>query len=326
MRRRDFVILLAGAMGGRPSAVRAQQKAMPVIGLLSPFTRADTALWHQAFQQGLRDLGWVEGANVKIEYRYADGRSERLPELAAELIKLKVDLIVVAVTPDALAAAKATKSIPIVMAAPGDPVETGLVASLARPGGNVTGLAQMGIDLAGKRLELLKDAAPGISRLAVLWNPQDPISRLVWKEIQLPARQLSIDLHSLEVWSGDQFDAAFASAIAAKGDAITALPSPVFVVNGQRIAEFAVKNRLPSMFHLPEFVRAGGLLSYGPDRSDMFRRAATYVDKILKGANPAELPVEQPTKFQLVINLTTANTLGLTLPRLLLMQADEVIE
>jgi putative ABC transport system substrate-binding protein len=322
MRRRELMLLLGAAMMAAP-VLHAQQKAMPVIGLLSPFTRADTELWHRAFQQGLRDLGWVEGANVKIEYRYANGHSEGLPELAAELIKLKVDLIVV---PDALAAAKATKSIPIVMAASGDPVETGLVASLARPGGNVTGLAQMGIDLAGKRLELLKDAAPGISRLAVLWNPQDAISRLVWKEIQLPARQLSIDLHSLEVWNGDQFDAAFASAIAAKADAITALPGPVFVVNGQRIAEFAVKNRLPSMFHLPEFVRAGGLLSYGPDRSDMFRRAATYVDRILKGANPADLPVEQPTKFQLVINLTTAKTLGLTLPRLLLMQADEVIE
>ena len=333
MNRRDLITVLGGAILALPLALDGvargapPERAAPVlIGLLSPFTRAHTELWHQAFRQGLRDLGWVEGANVRIEYRYGDGRSEGLPELAAELVKLKVELIVVAVTPDALAAAKATKSIPIVMAAPGDPVETGLVASLARPGGNVTGLAQMGIDLAGKRLEMLREAAPGISRLAVLWNRQDAISRLVWQEIQQPARQLGIDLHSLEVWNGDQFDAAFASAIAAKDGAITALPGPIFVVNEKRIAEFADKNRLPSMFHLPEFVRAGGLLSYGPDRSDMFRRAATYVDKILKGANPADLPVEQPTKFQLVINLGTAKTLGLTVPQLLLMQADEVIE
>jgi putative ABC transport system substrate-binding protein len=241
MNRRDLITVLGGgvlvlplALGRAVRGAPMERTAPVVIGLLSPFTRAHTELWHQAFRQGLRDLGWVEGANVKIEYRYADGRSERLPELAAELVKANVDLIVVAVTPDALAAAKATKSIPIVMAAPGDPVETGLVASLARPGGNVTGLAQMGIDLAGKRLELLKEAAPGISRLAVLWNPQDAIARPVWQEIQLPARQLGIALHSLEVWSDDQFDAAFASAIAANDGAITALPGPVFVVNEKR--------------------------------------------------------------------------------------------
>jgi putative ABC transport system substrate-binding protein len=327
VRRRDFITFLAGSIVGWPSVVRAQQKAMPVIGLLSPFTRADTELWHQAFRLGLRDLGWVEGANLRLEYRYSEGRSERLPELVAELIDLKVDVILVAVTPDAHAAAKATKTISIVMASPGDPVATGLVASLARPGGNVTGLTQIATDLAAKRLQLLKDVAPGsISRVAVLWSPQDRISILTWQEIQLPARQLGLDLHSLEVVSGDQFQTAFAAVIAAKDGAIMALPGPVFVMNEKRIADFATENHLPSIFHLPEFPRVGGLLSYGPDRTDLFRRAATYVDKILKGANPGDLPVEQPTKFQLVINLKTAKALGLTMPQSLLARADEVIE
>jgi putative tryptophan/tyrosine transport system substrate-binding protein len=325
MRRRDLMLMLGGSLAV-PRTLRAQQKPMPVIGLLSPFSRADTELWHQAFRQGLRDLGWIEGVNVGIEYRFAEARMERLPELVSDLIKLKVDAIIVSVTPDALVAAKATKTIPIVMVSPGDPIATGLIASLARPGGNVTGMSQMLTELVGKRLELLKDVAPSISRVAVLWNPRDPISTLAWRELQAPARQLEIDLYSLEVQSSDQFEAAFASAIGADVGAIMAMPSPIFVDNERRIADFAAANRLPSIFHLPEFVRVGGLLSYGPDRSDLFRRAASYVDKILKGANPADLPVEQPTKFQLAINLNTAKTLGLTVPLFLLARADEVIE
>jgi len=299
---------------------------MRLIGLLSPFSRPDTEAWHQAFRNGLRDLGWVEGANLKIEYRYADGREENLPGMVAELLALKVDVIVVAVATDAVAAAKATKTVPIVMASAGDPVATGLVASLARPGGNVTGLTQISTDLTGKRLELLKEVAPGVSHLALLWNPADPTAVLTWREIQAPARQLGIDLHPIEMATASQFGAAFASVIGAHDNAITALPAPVFVIGEKRIADFAAENRLPSMFHLPEFVHAGGLMSYGPDRADLFRRAATYVDKILKGAKPADLPVEQPTKFQFVLNLKAAKALGLTVPQLVLARADEVIE
>jgi putative ABC transport system substrate-binding protein len=319
-------MMLSAAALAWPLAAHGQRKAMPIIGLLSPFSRADTELWHQAFREGLQNLGWIEGVNVRIEYRFAEARMEHLPELVSDLIKLKVDVIVASVTPDALAGAKATKTIPIVMVSPGDPIATGLIASLARPGGNVTGMSQMLTELVGKRLELLKDAAPSISHVAVLWNPRDPISVVAWRELQAPARQLGIELYSLEVHSGDQFDVAFASAAGANVGAIMAMPAPIFVDNEKRIADFAAANRLPSIFHLPEFVHVGGLLSYGPNRSDLFRRAASYVDKILKGANPADLPVEQPTKFELVINLNTAKTLGLTVPPLLLAVASEVIE
>jgi putative ABC transport system substrate-binding protein len=325
MERREFVSLLGGAAAW-PFAAHAQSPKVPVIGLLSPFSRADTKQWHQAFRKELRELGWVDGTNVRFEYRYADGRPDRLPELAVELVNLKVDVIVVAVVTDALAAAKATKTIPIVMAATGDPVASGLIASLARPGGNITGLSQMATDLAGKRLELLKEVAPGISRVAVLWNPQDMTSILTWREIQLPARQLGIELLSLEVRGSKELEDAFETAVNAKVGAITAMPAPVFVENEKRVADFAIANHLPSLFHLPEFVRVGGLLSYGPDRSDLFRRAATYVDKILKGANPSDLPVEQPTKFELLINLKTAKVLGLSIPPALLAIADEIIE
>jgi putative tryptophan/tyrosine transport system substrate-binding protein len=326
MRRREFLGVLGGVAAAWPLAARAQQPAMPVIGLLSPFSRSDTEPWHQAFRQGLRELGWIEGENISIEYRYAEGRAERLPELVADLISHKVAAIVVAVTPDALAATKATKTIPIVMASAGDPVATGLVQNLARPGGNITGLSQMSTDLAAKRLELLKQVASDLSRVAVLWNPRDAISTLTWQEIQLPARRLDIELHSLEVQDNGEFDNAFATAIGAKVGAIYVLPAPIFVDNEKRIAEFAAKNHLPSVFHLPEYVRLGGLMAYGPDRVDLFRRAATYVDKILKGANPGDLPIEQPTKFELVINLKTAKALGLTVPPSVLMRADEVIE
>jgi len=332
MRRREFITLLGGAavawrLPSRAGAQGARAAGLvPVIGLLSPFSSADTEQWHQAFRQGLRSLGWVEGTNVRLEYRFADGQQERLPGLVAELIALKVDVIVVTVTTDAIPAAKATKTIPIVMASTGDPVGTGLISSLARPGGNVTGLTQVATDLAAKRLELLKEIAPGHSRVAVLWDPQDPVAQLSWQEIQLPARQLGMELHSLEVRSGDLFDAAFARAIKADDSAVMVMPAAEVVVHRKQISDLALANRLPSIFFLPEFVQSGGLMSYGPDRSDLFRRAAAYVDKILKGASPSDLPVEQPTKFQLVINLKTARALGLVVPPTLITRADEVIE
>ena len=296
------------------------------IGLLSPFSPSDATAWHRAFRQALRDLGWVEGKNISIEYRYAEGRSERLPGLVADLLRLKVDIIVTTVTPDAVAAKKATKTIPIVMASPGDPVASGLVESLARPGGNVTGLSQIAPELAAKRLQLLKELAPKLSRVGVIWSPQDLISTQVWNEIQLPARELGVQLHSLETRSLGDFDKTFEDAIRARVDALVILPAPVFVTNRKRIVDFASKQRLPSIYHLREFVDSGGLIAYGPDRSDLFRRAATFVDKILKGVKPADLPVERPTKFELIINLKTAKALGLTIPPSVLLRADEVIQ
>jgi putative ABC transport system substrate-binding protein len=324
--RRTF-IAVAAAWLSAPLAAEAQQVGkVPRIGLLSSFSPSASAVWHQAFQEGLRDLGWMEGKNIGIEYRYAEGETERLPDLAADLVRLKVDIIVAAFANDALAAKKATRTIPIVMASTGDPVATGLVGSLARPGGNITGLSTMSPDLAGKRLQLLKEIVPKLSRLAVLWNPQAPSSALNWKELQLPARELGIQLHSLEVRSPDDFDKAFEAATTAGAGALTIMPDPLFGRNLRRIVDFAAKRRLPSIFHIREFVASGGLVAYGPDRSDLFRRAATYVDKILKGAKPADLPVEQASKFELVINLKTAKALGLTIPQSLLLRADQVIE
>ncbi len=327
MRRVALVFALVIGILAMPLSAEAQPSAkIPRIGLLSPFSPTATALWHQAFRQGLRDLGWVEGKSIAIEYRYAEGRSDRLPGLAADLVRLKVDIIVATVTTDAVAAKNATRAIPIVLASSGDPVADGLVESLARPGGNITGLSQMAPELAGKRLELLKEIVPKLSRVAVLWNPQGTTSPLSWRELQLPARKLGVQLHSLEVRSPNDFDKAFEDATRARAGALAVMPDPVFATNLKRIADLAAKSRLPSIFHLREFVDAGGLVAYGVDRSDMFRRAATYVDKILKGTKPADLPVEQPTKFELVINLKTAKALGLTIPQSILIRADHVIQ
>ncbi len=308
-------------------AIRAQAPAkVRRLGLLSASSPSDAAPWHQAFRLGLRDLGWVEGKNISIEYRYAEGRSDRIPDLAADLVRLKVDVIVASAATAALAAQKATRAIPIVMATAGDPVASGLVESLARPGGNVTGLSQMSVELAGKRLELLKELVPKLSRVAVLWSPQGVASTLNWEELQLPARQLGLQLHSLEVRSPNDFDQVFEAATNARAGALFLTGGPVINTNLKRIAGLAAKNRLPSMFHLSEFADAGGLVAYGPDRADLFWRAATYVDKILKGAKPGDLPVEQPTKFELVINLKTAKALGITIPQSVLFRADRVIE
>ena len=281
-----FAIVAALTLWGAKAAAQ-QLEHIPRIGLLSPFSPSATALWHEAFRRGLRDLGYVEGRNISIEYRYADGRSDRLNHLAGDFVRLKVDVIITAVNTDALAAKKATRTIPIIVASAGDPVAFGLVESLARPGGNITGLSQMSPELAGKRLELLQEMVPKLSRVAVLWNPKGTTSPLSWKEIQLPARGLRIQLHSLEVGSPDDFDKAVKEATRTLAGALAIMPDPMFAGNLKRIADLAAKSRLPSIFHLTEFVDSGGLVAYGVDRSDQFRRAATFVDKILKGRKPA---------------------------------------
>jgi putative ABC transport system substrate-binding protein len=326
--RRTFLLAAAAwpalAWAG---AVRAQAPAkIPRIGLLTPLSPSDAVLWNQAFRFGLRDLGWVEGKNISIEYRYAEGRSDRLPDLAADLVRLKVDVIVASATSDALVARKATRAIPIVMVSAADPVASGLVESLARPGGNITGLSQMSLELSGKRLELLKEMVPKLTRVAVLWNPQGAASPVYWKEIQLPARQLGLQLHSLEVRSPNDFDQAFEDATRARAGALSIMPDPVIVANLKRIADLAARSRLPSIYQWSEFADAGGLVTYGVDRADMFRRAATFVDKILKGAKPGDLPIDRATRFELVVNLKTASALGITIPQSILLRADRVIE
>ena len=328
MDRRTFIGTVAGGLVAAPFTVCAQMPAARVyrIGVLSPFAPSDVAPWHRAFVQGLREFGWIEGNNISIEFRYAEGRTDALPGLVAEFVREKVDVLVTSVTPDTLAAKNATQKIPIVMASAGDPVASGLIASLARPGGNVTGLTQIAPELAAKRLELLKEMVPKLVRVGVIWNPDDLIAAQSWREIQAPAKTLGIELQSLVVRRESEFDSAFDAALKMKASGLAIMPSPLFVTNEQRIADFAVRNRLPSTFHLRGYAERGGLVTYGPDRSDLFRRAAGYVDKILRGAKPGDLPVERPTKFELVINLKTAKALGLTIPQLLLLRADEVIQ
>jgi ABC-type uncharacterized transport system substrate-binding protein len=326
MRRREFIGLLAGAATWTHDA-RAQQTAgVRRIGILSPFSPADTMLWNKALLRGLRDLGWTDGKNLIIEYRHAEGNKERLPELVTDLIQQRVEILVTTVTQDTLVARKATTEIPIVMVAVGDPVATGFVGSLARPGGNITGLSQMTPDLSGKRLELLKQIVPTVSAVAILFNPDDQLSVLDAKEARLSAQRLDILAHSLEVRTFADLEKVLRDTITLRVGGLVVLPAPVLFENVKLIADFAIQNRLPSTFHLREFPTVGGLVSYGVDRSDLFRRAATYIDKILKGANPATLPIEQPTKFELVINLKTARALGLVIPASLLGIADEVIE
>ena len=306
--------------------VEAQQAKVQRIGVLTPRSPSDSARWHQAFREGLHDLGWVEGKNIAIEYRYAQGNRDRLPDLAAELLRLKVEVVVVVSVYAARAIQEINKAMPIVMASAADPVQLGLVASLARPGGNITGLSEITPEMAGKRLELLKEIVPKLSRVAMLWDPGNDASALSWKEVQSPARQLGLHLHSLEARSPKDFDRAFEDATKARAGALGVMPAQLFGANLKRIADLAAKSRLPSIWHLSEFVDSGGLAAYGPDRSDQFRRAAIYVDKILKGAKPAELPVEQPTKFEFVINLKAAKHIGVTIPPNVLARADRVIK
>jgi putative tryptophan/tyrosine transport system substrate-binding protein len=274
----------------------------------------------------LRELGWVEGENVVFERRYAENRLERLPELAADLVRLKVDVIVATGTLAPLAAKRATSTIPIVMTGAGDPLGTGLVDSLARPGGNVTGMSLMAPELGGKRLELLKELLPRLARVAVLWNAANPYSALVFKQVQAAGTTLGIEVQSLEVRQPDDFDRAFETVRRQHPDALMTVDDPLTINHRKRIADFAVGQLLPTLQGFREFVTAGALMSYGANVVDLARRAAGYVDKILKGAKPADLPVQQPTKFELVINLKTAKAIGITIPPSLLARADEVIE
>jgi putative ABC transport system substrate-binding protein len=324
MRRREFVKLFGGAATTWPLAALAQQGGKKyVIGRFSAGSATDPTI--DVFTRAFRELGWVEGENVVFERRYAENRLERLPEMAADLVRLKVDVIVAGATLAPLAAKRATSTIPIVFVGAGDPVGTGLVASLARPGGNVTGTSLMAPDLSGKRLELLKELLPRLTRVAVLWNAAIPNSATAFKEVQEAGRRLGIEVQSLEVRSPDDFNGAFETARTQRLDAIMTADELTFTYR-KRIADLAAAQQLPSIHALRDFAAAGGLISYGPNVADVTRRAAGYVDKILKGAKPADLPVQQPTEFELVINLKTAKALGVTIPPSLLARADEVIE
>jgi putative ABC transport system substrate-binding protein len=327
MERRTFIGVVAGGLLAAPLAAEAQQAAkVPRIGFLGNSTAALEANLVGPFREGLRDLGYVEGRNLLIEYRWAEGKYERFPALIAELIALKVDVIVTAGTPASLAVKKATTSIPLVMVAVGDPIGVGLVASLARPGGNSTGLTSIAPELEGKRLELLREVVPKLSHIAVLWNPDNPFHVGSLKETRAAAQVLGIKVQLLGVRVSEDFPAAFAAILRERPGALLVLADRLFLHNRARIVEFEAKHRLPGVYAYRELVEAGGLMSFGPSYAGMHRRAAYYVDKILKGAKPADLPVEQPTKFELMINLKTAKALGLTIPQSLLQRADEVIQ
>jgi putative tryptophan/tyrosine transport system substrate-binding protein len=326
MRRRNFIFLLAGAAAAWPLALRAQQTGkIYTVGSLTAGAGAPIP-GITTLGDTLRELGWIEGKNIAFERRYAENRLDRLPALAAELVDLKVDVIVAAGTLAPLAAKHATTTIPIVMTAAGDPVGSGLVPNLARPGGNVTGLSLMVPDLGGKRLELLKELLPRMSRVAVLWNAANPYPALVFKETERAAQTLGIEVQSLEVQEPNDFGNAFEAAERHQPDALIMVEDPLTIDFRKQIADFALTHRLPAMNGFRQFVDAGGLMAYGASLSDLLRRAAGYVDKILRGAKPSDLPVEQPTKFELIINLKTAKALGIEIPPMLLARADELIE
>jgi ABC-type uncharacterized transport system substrate-binding protein len=324
LNRRDFITLLGGAAAW-PVAARAQQPGkLPTIGFLGAAPSIESQRV-AAFEQRLRELGWIEGRTVAIEYRWAEGRSERYAENAAELVRLKVDVIVTSATPPTLAAKQATAVIPIVFATLSDPVGTGLVASLARPGGNVTGLSNQITDTGGKKLEFLREVVPGLRRLAIMVNVGNPASVLDMGEAQATARTLSLEVTTSEIRRAEDIAPAF-EALKDRVEALYVCPDPLMNTNRTRINILAVGARLPTMHGHRVYVEAGGLMSYGPNLADLWRRAGDYVDKILRGAKPGDLPVEQPTKFDLVINLITAKALGLDVPPTLLARADEVIE
>jgi putative ABC transport system substrate-binding protein len=296
------------------------------IGYLAGTSAASDLPRFEAFRQGLRALGHVEGKSIAIESRYTEGKFDQLPELAAELVHLKVDILVAVTTNAALAAKNATRTIPIFFFGVTDPVAVGLVDSLARPGGNLTGLTNVASVLSGKRLELLKETVPQLSRVAVLWDPQSPGSTPQWNESQLAARELGLQLHSMAVSSADKYEGAFKEAIQARSAALAVTANPLANSNHKRVVDLAAKNRLPAIYGRADFVDAGGLMSYGPIFAAQGQVAARFVDKILKGTKPADLPVEQPTKFELVINLKTAKALGLTIPPVVMMRAEKVIK
>ena len=314
------MILSAPVVAAQPPVKAAR------IGVLSGGAASTQAVRNEAFRQGLNDLGYVEGRNIVIEYRYAEGKTERLPALAAELVRLNVDLILTSADHGVRAAKQASQTIPIVVAVASDLVGPGYVASLARPGGNITGLTTLATELSAKRLELLKTAFPKVSRVAILWNPTNAANVAAFKETEVAARALSIQLLPLDVRRADDFESAFPAALRARADALIAVADILLLTHRARIADFAAKNRLPAMYGNEDYMDAGALMFYGPNVADMYRRAATYVDKILKGAKPGDLPIEQPTKLEFVVNLKTAKVLGLMIPPSLLRRADQVIE
>ena len=321
MKRREFITLLSGAAAVWPFAVRAQHLKVPTIGALVIGNISPEQFWRE-FRQGLRDLGYVEGQNIRFEFRSAEGHLDRLPELAAELVRLKVDIIVTWFTPTALAAKQATNEIPIVMAETGDPVGTGLVASLPRPGGNVTGMAAVTAELAGKTVQLIRDMLPSARRVTALANATDPFSKPFLEQIELGGEATGTTINPVRISSSEEFETAFASMEKDRPDAIIVQPS----LPSKRAAELALKHRVPAVSVPRWFAEQGGLMAYSPRYVDLFRKAAVYVDKILKGAKPADLPVEQPTHFDLVFDMKTARALGIDVPPTLLARADELIE
>src|SRR5262245_57189297 len=325
MRRREFITLLGGAAAW-PLAARAQQLVkLRTIGFSGQSTRAAESELVAAFTQRLRELGWIEGRTITIEYRWSEGRAERFVQIAAEFVRLKVDVIVTSGTPQVLATKQTTSVIPIVFARTGDPVANGLVASLARPGGNVTGLSSQGDDLAGKRLELLRDVVPDLRRVAILANVGNPFSVVELGEGQAAARTLGLEFDALEIRRAEDIASAF-EAIKGRAEALYVCPDGLVDANKIRINTSALSARLPTMYAYREYVEAGGLMSYGANLPDLYRRSAGYVDKILRGAKPSDLPVEQPTRFDFIINLTPAKAIGVELRAPLLATASEVIE
>jgi putative ABC transport system substrate-binding protein len=325
--RRQLVIVFGASALAAPLASFAQaQGKVWRIGVLETTSATLNAANLAAFRQGMRELGYVEGRNLIIEYRSADGYGERFANLAAELVALQVDLLVTRGTLAALAAKNATRTIPVVMANAGDPVDSGLVTSLARPGGNVTGLSSVTVDLETKRFGLLRELVPGSTRIAALYIMQNPNNREQWKEIETAARSVGVQPQLLDVRKPEDLGPAFDAAIRQRADGLIVGGDGLMQVNRKLIAELAAKHRLPTIYRSMEFIEAGGLMAYGPSYPDLYRRAATYVDRIFKGAKPGDLPVEEPTKFELIINLKTAKALGLTIPAPLLLRADEVIK
>ena len=319
-----FWLLITVLLTAAPPAESQQQAKLPTIGWLG--ARSASAPAREVFVREFRALGYVEGKNIAFEYRYAEGKLDRLPALVDELVRLKVDVLLTPSTPAAVAAKNATRTIPIVFYSGSDPVAAGLVDSLARPGENITGFTTISAVLAGKRLELLKETIPKLTRIAALWNPQDASSGQTWKESQVAARELGLQIHSMEVSSSNQFENAFKEATKAGSAALALMGSPFFFSNQKQIVELAAKHRLPAIYANKEFVVSGGLMSYGADEAEPYRRMASIIDKILKGRKPADLPVEQPKKFEFIINLKAAKQIGLTIPPNVLARADKVIK
>jgi putative tryptophan/tyrosine transport system substrate-binding protein len=326
MKRREFITLIGGAAVAWPLAARAQETKVPRIGFLGNSTAALETNLIGPFRDGLRALGYEEGRNIVIEYRWAEGNYERFPSLVAELLASKVDVLVTAGTPASLAIKRATTSVPVVMIAVGDPVGTGLVPSLAQPGGNLTGQSAIAPDLEGKRLELLREVLPKLSHVGMFINSVNPLHTTSLQQARAAAQALRITLQVLDVRASEDLDAAFAAILKERPEALLILADRVFLHNRTSMMDFAAQRRLPNVNAYRELVEAGGLMSFGPSYEEMHRRAATYVDKILKGAKPADLPIEQPTKFTLVVNVKSAKAIGINLPPTLLARADEVIE